>query len=144
MKYREISEKLEPGNRRKEVLEVYGKKIEKGETFGNLKGGEVKKLGGKKGLLLVKKEIDIWKELGVDVQKKICKYKVENDELVRKELFDSKGKVLIHPAMRVSESKLKDCFWEGRGIHTSDGVFTNVVLGGNVLGKLWMEIRDEL
>jgi hypothetical protein len=57
--------------------------------------------------ILNKDELDLWDKLSIDVQNEICKYKYENYEQVRDDLIKSKGKILIHPAMRCSEEKLK-------------------------------------
>ena len=44
--------------------------------------------------------------------------------------------------MRCSEEKVKDKFWEGKGIVKENGEI--VVLGRNMLGNLWMEVRSSL
>jgi 5'-3' exonuclease len=38
-----------------------------------------------------------------------------NYEEVRNDLCKSKGMILIHPAMRCSEEKVKSILWEGKG-----------------------------
>jgi hypothetical protein len=73
--------------------------------------------------------------MGVIVQKKICRYKYDNYEVVKDVLESSRGKVLVHPAMRCNDEKVKSRWWEGR-------VVDGVLLGGNKLGNIWMEIRD--
>jgi hypothetical protein len=50
------------------------------------------------------------------------------------------GKVLIHPAMRCSEEKVRTRLWEGKGI-VVDGKIE--VIGKNMLGKLWMELQNQ-
>lgn len=121
-------------DRKKELLE-YGSKFLKGNCVKN--GALIKKMGRK--LILNKDELDLWDTLSIDVQKEICKYKYENYEQVRDDLIKSKGKILIHPAMRCSEEKLKNRLWEGKGV-VVDGKIE--VVGKNMLGNLWMEIRD--
>ena len=85
-KYIEISKELE-GDRKLE-FEVYGKKFEEDGEFGMMEGNEVKKRGGKgkQGKKLNEEEIGIWTKRSVEVQMKICMYKVENDENVKKVL----------------------------------------------------------
>lgn len=122
---------------RKNILLEYGKKFMKGSTF---KGAEVKRMGGKKGLVLKPEELTMWNNISLDVQRKICRYKLENVEEVRNDLLKSGYKILIHPALRCSEEKVKDKFWEGKGIITNDEV---KIIGKNMLGNIWMEIRDE-
>jgi predicted NAD-dependent protein-ADP-ribosyltransferase YbiA (DUF1768 family) len=71
----------------------------------------------------------------------ICKYKFENYEEVREELVKSRGRVLIHPAMRCSEEKVRTRLWDGKGI-VVDGKIE--VIGRNMLGNLWMEWREKI
>lgn len=121
-------------NRKKELLE-YGNKFLRGVCEKN--GAVVKKMGRQ--FILDKDELDLWNILSIDVQNEICKYKYENYVEVRNDLVKSKGKILIHPAMRCSEEKLKSRLWEGKGV-VIDGKIE--VIGKNMLGKLWMNIRD--
>jgi predicted NAD-dependent protein-ADP-ribosyltransferase YbiA (DUF1768 family) len=72
--------------------------------------------------------------MSIEVQKEICKYKLRYEE-VRQNLIDSKGKLLIHPALRCRNPE--NCIWEGRYV---DGK----VIGKNLLGNIWMELRDTL
>ena len=73
------------------------------------------------------------------MQKHICKYKYDNYEEVRDELVKSKDKVLIHPAMRCSEEKVMSRLWEGKAFIVDGNI---EVIGGNLLGRIWMNIRD--
>ena len=45
--------------------------------------------------------------------------------------------MLIHPAMRMNIKKVPNCLWEGRYIKEE-----NKIIGRNMLGKIWMDIRD--
>jgi hypothetical protein len=120
---------------RKKVLIEYGSKFLRGVCEKD--GAVVKKMGRK--LILDKDELELWNILSIDVQIYICKYKYENYEEVRDDLMKSKGKILIHPAMRCSEEKVKSKLWEGKGV-VVDGKIE--VIGMNMLGNLWMKIRD--
>ena len=82
-KYIQSSKVLE--GERKLEFEEYGKKFEEEGEFGMMEGNEVKKRGGKgkQGKKLNKEEIEIWTRRSVEVQRKICMYKVENDENVK-------------------------------------------------------------
>jgi predicted NAD-dependent protein-ADP-ribosyltransferase YbiA (DUF1768 family) len=124
---------------RKNALLEYGKKFIKPCIY--KKGAEVKKLGGTKGLLLNNDELELWNNESMAVQKEICRYKWEHVEEVRSDLVKSKGKLLVHPAMRCSEEKIKKKFWEGKGVIMNDEI---VILGKNQLGNLWMELRDKV
>ena len=128
--------KLCKDEKRKRDLLEYGNRFLRGVCEKD--GGLVKKMGRK--FILSKEELDLWYRLSVGVQIEICKYKYENYEEVKEELVKSKGKVLIHPAMRCSEEKVKSRLWEGKGV-VGDGKVE--VMGGNMLGNLWMKIRDE-
>ena len=80
-----------------------------------------------------------WSSVSVDVQKKICLWKVNNYEEVRKDLLKSENKKLVHPAMRCSQEKLETSrIWEGKGV-VVDGKI--IILGKNLLGNIWMEYR---
>ncbi len=132
-KYIEVS-KVNEGER-KSILEESGRKFEIGEEFGSMSGGDLKKKGGKKGKELNEDEIGVWNRMGVVVQEKICRYKYENNEVVKEVLESSRNKILIHPAMRCNDEKVRSRLWEGR-------VVDGVMLGGNMLGNIWMKIRD--
>tara|TARA_B100001758_G_scaffold146789_1_gene126500 strand:+ start:470 stop:1000 length:531 start_codon:yes stop_codon:yes gene_type:complete len=132
-KYIEVS-KVSEGERRG-LLEEYGRKFEIGEEFGSMNGGELKKKGGIKGMKLNEDEIGVWNRMGVVVQEKICRYKYDNYEVVKEVLESSRNKILVHPAMRCNDEKVRSRLWEGR-------VVDGVILGGNMLGNIWMKIRD--
>jgi hypothetical protein len=51
----------------------------------------------------------------------------------------SGDKILIHPAMRCNEENLKTRLWEGKGV-VRDGCVA--IIGKNMLGNIWMELRD--
>jgi hypothetical protein len=53
----------------------------------------------------------------------------------------SRGRVLIHPAMRCSEEKVRTRLWEGKGVVVDSKI---VVIGRNMLGNLWMEWREKI
>ena len=132
-KYIEVS-KVSEGERIR-LLEEYGRKFEIGEEFGSMNGGELKKKGGMKGMKLNGDEIGVWNRMSVVVQEKICRYKYENYEVVKEVLESSRNKILVHPAMRCNDEKVRSRLWEGR-------VVDGVMLGGNMLGNIWMKIRD--
>lgn len=95
----------------------------------------------KKGLLLHSEELKLWETISIEVQDKICKWKFENCEEVRQDLLKSGNKILIHPAMRCSQAVLeKSRVWEGKGVVIDGKV---VILGKNLLGKIWMELRRQ-
>lgn len=130
-----IGEKTINNEKRKKELIEYSKKFLSGNCDPD--GAKVKKLG--KGLILTKEELELWDKLKIDVQKEICEYKFENYEEVRNDLRDSGNKILIHPALRCSEEKLRGNDWCGKGVIIDGKV---EVIGGNMLGKIWMEVRD--
>lgn len=133
-KYIRLSE-VSDSERKKQLME-YGQTFMKPSLYKT--GAMVKKMGGKKGLLLNPNELKLWTTISVDVQHKICKWKIDHYEEVRQDLLKSDGKLLVHPAMRCSEEKLGSRIWEGKGV-VRDGKV--VVLGKNLLGNIWMSFR---
>jgi len=133
-KFIRIGELCENENRKRLLLE-YGSRFIRGVCIKD--GAVIKKMG--RNFILSKEELQLWGNLSIDVQKEICKYKYENYEQVRGELVKSKGKVLVHPAMRCSEEKVMSRLWEGKAIIVDGNI---QVIGGNLLGRIWMNIRD--
>lgn len=139
MKYITIANNICDENKKRILLE-YSKKFELNGEFDKLTQNEIKRKGGKNGLKLEKHELKIWENLSINIQKQICFYKYNNYSIVKEILNLTKGKILIHPAMRVNIEKVKEKLWEGRAIikHTNE----LEIIGQNMLGKIWMEIRD--
>jgi predicted NAD-dependent protein-ADP-ribosyltransferase YbiA (DUF1768 family) len=98
---------------------------------------DAKRAGGKKGLKLTPEEIEQWSTISADVQGEICKYKLENDEVVKTDLAKSGLKLLVHTASRFS--KIENCYWEGRASVDESGELK--IEGRNMLGKIWMDNR---
>ena len=135
-KFIRIGQLCENEKRKKELME-YSKKFLKG--VGEIDGNKVKKMG--RHFILNNDELELWSKISVNVQLEICKYKFEHYEEVRNDLcVVSRGKVLIHPALRCSEENLKKRLWEGKGVVVGGKI---EVLGRNMLGNLWMKLRDE-
>jgi ribA/ribD-fused uncharacterized protein len=135
-KYRRIGDMCKNEDRKRQLLE-YSSKFMKPSHKSPI---DVKKMGGKRGLLLTNEELKLWSSISIDVQKEICDWKFENYEEVRNDLIKSGSKILVHPAMRCSEDKLKDRIWEGKAVLEDNGRIK--VLGGNLLGKIWMDLRS--
>jgi len=125
---------------RKAKLLEYGKTFLKPSLYKT--GASAKKAGGKKGLLLSHEELELWYKIGVEVQTEICKWKFDKYEEVRADLMKSGDKILIHPALRCKEELVKYRIWEGKMVYMEDG--SAEVIGENRLGKLWMELRQNL
>jgi predicted NAD-dependent protein-ADP-ribosyltransferase YbiA (DUF1768 family) len=104
-------------------------------------GAIAKRMGGKRGMMLSGVELGQWESLSMRVQLEICEWKLQHHAMVRADLLSSRGKILIHPALRCSEAKLGSRIWEGRGV-VQDGRI--VVLGRNELGRMWMQLRDDV
>jgi predicted NAD-dependent protein-ADP-ribosyltransferase YbiA (DUF1768 family) len=98
-----------------------------------------KKKGGKNGLCLNIEQLKHWSRMCVEVQTEICRAKLQEE--VVDDLRKSGSNLLIHPAMRCSDEKVKERIWEGRAIVVHDEI---VVLGGNRLGNLWMKLRSKV
>jgi predicted NAD-dependent protein-ADP-ribosyltransferase YbiA (DUF1768 family) len=132
-----IGEKTINNEKRKKELIDYSKNFLSGNCEPD--GPNVKKMGGK--LILTNDELELWDRFKLDVQKEICEYKFENYEEVRNDLINSGNKILVHPALRCSEEKVKNNKWCGKAIINNGKI---EVIGGNIIGKIWMELRDKL
>ena len=73
-------------------------------------------------------------------RKNMSMEKIQNYPEIKEELLKTQNKCLIHPAIRVKEEKVKERKWEGRMIEING----EKIIGQNMLGKIWMEIRDEI
>jgi predicted NAD-dependent protein-ADP-ribosyltransferase YbiA (DUF1768 family) len=135
-KYIRLSE-LSNDENRKNILLNYGKKFIKPSEYKTCK--MVKKMGGKKGLVLNSDELEKWALISIIVQRIICKWKFDNYEEVRNDLQKSKDKILIHPAMRCSLEKIENRIWEGRAKIIDNQI---IIYGKNLLGNIWMEYRN--
>jgi predicted NAD-dependent protein-ADP-ribosyltransferase YbiA (DUF1768 family) len=129
--------RLSEDKKRKKELVFYGLKFIKPSKYKT--GNDAKKMGGKKGLLLTPEELKLWDELSIEVQIEICAYKFNTYEEVRQDLVKSDNKILIHPALRTSEEKVKTRIWEGKAIMKDRQIH---ILGKNRLGNIWMDIKD--
>ena len=101
--------------------------------------GQAKRMGGKgpEGMKLKPEQLSKWdKGQSEAVQMCICRYKVKNCHKVRAALRSSGSRPLLHYDFRAKAGK---CEWGGR-IDKATGE----LIGNNRLGKLWMQIREEM
>jgi len=138
-KYKKLSELYKDDEPRKELLFEYSKNFLKPSKYINATGA--KRAGGKNGFALNEYELTLWNKISIDVQRQICKWKYDNYKEVRGDLTKSNDKILIHPAMRCREEKMEERLWEGRAVLIDNKI---IVLGKNMLGKIWMELRSQL
>lgn len=117
-----------------QTLIEYGKTFQKPSFF---PPAMAKQKGGKRGLSLTLEQLKDWWRISVKVQTQICEAKLHEEEVLS-DLRKSGNQILIHPAMRCSDEKVEGRIWEGRAVLV-DGQM--VVLGGNMLGKIWMDFR---
>jgi predicted NAD-dependent protein-ADP-ribosyltransferase YbiA (DUF1768 family) len=106
---------------------------------------DAKRKGGRKGMELSNDLLERWKVLSEIVQYEICIYKVAHHDVVREDLCSTGEKTLVHPT-RCSDDKINDCTWEGRAKvkYNKDGKMKIHMLGKNKLGKIWMDVREEV
>ncbi len=104
-------------------------------------GAIAKRMGGKRGVLLSDVELGRWGSISMHVQFDICQWKLDHHAIVRADLLSTKNMLLVHPALRCSEAKLASRIWDGKGV-VQDGRI--VVLGRNELGRMWMQLRDDM
>jgi predicted NAD-dependent protein-ADP-ribosyltransferase YbiA (DUF1768 family) len=118
------------------------KLIDYGKTFQSPSAYKTPNLAKKmgKGLRLSESELIDWYKMSLDVQKRICQSKLQHHE-VHQDLLKSGDRILIHPAMRCSDEKVKERIWEGRAVLV-DGELK--VFGANQLGEIWMDFRKSL
>jgi predicted NAD-dependent protein-ADP-ribosyltransferase YbiA (DUF1768 family) len=109
---------------------------------GGMSALDAKRKGGKSGFKLTEAELKLWDKLSLDVQREISMWKVNNIPQVRQDLLNTGNRILVHSAMRTSEKEMAKKYWEGKAIVNEHGEI--VVLGGNWLGKIWMETRAKL
>lgn len=132
-----VGERIINNEKRKKELIEYSKKFLSGNSESD--GAKVKKMG--RNLILTKDELELWDQLKIDVQKEICEYKFENYQEVKNDLRNSGNKILIHPALRCCEEKLKNNDLCGKAVINNGKI---EILGKNIIGKIWMELRDKL
>lgn len=137
-KYTRLGEMANDPTRRRVLLE-HGRTFLRPSQYTT--AAVAKRMGGKRGLELSSVELQTWDTLSLDVQFGICEWKACRYARVRDDLIASVGKILIHPALRCSDDKLASRIWEGRAV-VHDGRV--VVLGRNTLGRMWMQIRDDI
>jgi predicted NAD-dependent protein-ADP-ribosyltransferase YbiA (DUF1768 family) len=136
-KYRRLAKESKNPTRSKELME-YSVQF----TSPTITALESKKKGGKSGLALTGSELERWNTLSVEVQREISWWKVNHNDQVRTDLLNTGNRILVHSAMRTSEKDLPKKIWEGKAILNEKGEI--LVLGGNWLGKVWMEVRDAI
>jgi len=139
-KYRRLAKLSKDSARTAELLD-YSKQFLRCND-GGMSALDAKRKGGKGGLRLTEPELKLWDKLSLDVQREISTWKVNSIPTVRQDLLNTGNRILVHSAMRTSEKEMVKKFWEGKAIVTDNGDIE--VLGGNWLGKIWMEVRDKM
>uniref|UniRef100_A0A6C0HHV6 NADAR domain-containing protein n=1 Tax=viral metagenome TaxID=1070528 RepID=A0A6C0HHV6_9ZZZZ len=139
-KYRRLAKHSKDAARQTE-LHDYSKQFLRCND-GGMSALDAKRKGGKGGLRLSEPELKLWDKVSLDVQREISTWKVNTIPMVRQDLLNTGTRILVHSAMRTSEKDMVKKFWEGKAIVNEHGEI--VVLGGNWLGKIWMEVRDKL
>ena len=94
---------------------------------------DAKKGGSKTKFRLKDNEIEAWKDNSIETQKIINKYKYETYPEVRQVLEKYSDHILLHQDNRAKE----DTIWGAR-------IVDGVMIGQNLLGKMWEETRKEM
>ena len=94
---------------------------------------DAKKGGSKTKFTLKDNEIEAWKDNSIETQKIINKYKYETYPEVREVLEKYSYHILLHQDNRAKE----DTIWGAR-------IVDGVMIGQNLLGKMWEETRNEM
>jgi ribA/ribD-fused uncharacterized protein len=92
---------------------------------------DVKKLGSKSCFKLTNEELNVWGLYSIQYQNKICLEKLKQNENVKNILLETHNKYLLHQDNRANMNSL----WGGK-------IKDNELIGKNILGKIWMSIRD--
>ena len=93
-----------------------------------------KRMGGRKGFPLTDAQLAGWNDgLAEGVQVKICECKLKTNACVRKVLFSTGQRQLLHQDNRAQRGSI----WGGRISKE-----TGECIGMNKLGKIWMQVRD--
>lgn len=95
---------------------------------------DAKKAGGKSkhGLALTDQEIKFWITSSIDVQFKICEYKFNNNETIRKVLSEYSDYYFLHQENKANTNSI----WSGR-------IKDDELIGQNKLGKIWMSFNQQ-
>ena len=139
-KYRRLAKQSKDSARTAELLD-YSKQFLRCND-GGMSALDAKRKGGKGGLRLTEPELKLWDKLSLEVQREISTWKVNSIPTVRQDLLNTGNRILVHSAMRTSEKEMGKKYWEGKAIVNDKGDIE--VLGGNWLGKIWMEVRDKM
>lgn len=107
-------------------------------TNTNMSSIEAKKTG--KGLRLNQQELQQWNNLVKQVQTYICWEKIKNSPGLKEYLISTRGIYLLHLEALGKWSQYGGVFLEKSPFN--DGKLW--LKGDNLLGKIWMEIRDTL
>ena len=118
---------------RKDALDTYSRLF----LSPNISPSEAKK-AGKSSLVLYKEELDAWDQQSIAVQREICFQKYQRYPEIREILKNTGDKILIHPSL-CSDKQIANRLWEGRAKVINGKI---EILGENMLGKIWMELRD--
>jgi len=144
-KYRQLGLLSQVSKRRDDLLK-YSEKFTSTGEYKDLFEGKVKSKGGKNGLRLEEDEMKTWGEIYLDSQKKICLWKYKMCPGVKEALANTGSKLLVHLASRKNAIQVSKSTKPNNGLANAEGICIVEngkvkVLGPNMLGKIWMEIR---
>jgi len=147
-KHRQLS-LLSQDPKRRDALFKYSEKFTSTGDFKDLFNGKVKEKGGKSEteLPLSKIESKTWDEIYLVTQRKICRWKYDMCPGVKQALANTGNKLLVHLASRKNAFQVSKNPKLNNGLANAEGICIVEngkvkVLGLNMLGKIWMEIRD--
>lgn len=128
-KFECVASLYEDGLDRKQKLLGHAKLIETAST-----PLDAKKLGGRSKCALTLSELNKWNSASINVQRQICEYKLARYPCIRNTLIGSKDRYILH-----QENRGKKPIWGGRIDKKS-----KELIGQNILGKIWMELRNTI
>jgi predicted NAD-dependent protein-ADP-ribosyltransferase YbiA (DUF1768 family) len=147
-KYRQLGLLSEEPKRREDLLK-YSENFTISGDYKDLFEGKVKAKGGKNGLRLEEGEMKTWGDIYVETQKKICRWKYDMCPGVKQALMSTGDKLLVHLASRKNAIQVSKSTKPNNGLANAEGICIVEngkvkVLGPNMLGKIWTEIRDNV
>ena len=130
-KYFQISKQISNSQRKQELLN-HSLKFQGGIFKTPL---DAKKAGGKGNhdLTLTDQEIKFWITSSIDIQFKICEYKFNNNETVRKVLSEYSDYYFLYQENKENTNSI----WGGR-------IKDDELIGQNKLGKIWMSFNEQI
>jgi hypothetical protein len=138
-KFRRLS-KLSKNTSRKAELLRYSKQFLRCND-GGISALDAKRKSESAGLALTAEELTVWDKLSLKVQKEINGWKATIPE-VRADLANTGKRKLVQTDIYTTEKDMEEKIWDGKAIVNEKGKVE--IVGKNMMGRIWMEIREKM